>query len=486
MKIAFITPEALPFIKTGGLADISGVLPNIIAQMGHSVRVFLPLYRQIKTNFANLENTGIEITCEIADKKYYGNIFILPAKDSKPEIYFIENDYFFDREEPYRNVETGKDYNDNDERIIFFNMAILQALKKMLWPPDIIHCNDWQSSLIPSYLKTLYKDDSFFYNTRTVLTIHNLAYQGQFKAESFAKLGIQKEHFYPAGPFEYWGKINFLKSGIYYADEITTVSPTYAKEIQSAGDYGMGLEGVIKDKSGHLTGILNGVDYMIWSPKTDKLIPFRYFPANLSGKKKNKLEILKTANLPLRIEEPLIGMISRLDNQKGFDLLQEIMDGLLNLKLQFILLGTGDGKYHKFFKEMEKKYPDRIKAFLEFDNKLAHLISAGADIFLMPSRYEPCGLNQMYSLKYGTVPIIRKTGGLADTVVNFDEQTLRGTGFVFENYDSGELLETIKKAVGFYARKKIWFKIIKQGMGEDFSWDTSARKYEELYRALIK
>jgi len=481
LKISFITPEASPYIKTGGLADISGALPGLLSKMGHSVRLFLPLYRQIKGGFPNLVQLPVEFDCKIGEKVYRGEI--LATKDSRSalEILFIKNDHFFDREEPYRDITTGKDYIDNDERFIFFSQAVLEALKKLDWSPDIIHVHDWQASLIPAYLKTTYKDDIFFRDSRTILTIHNLAYQGQFSAGSFEKVGVDKELFAPAGPFEYWGKVNFLKAGIVYADHLTTVSPTYAKEIQTTSDYGMGLEGVIRERAEHLTGILNGVDYGVWSPKSDSLIPFRYFPANLSGKRKNKLDLLLKAGLPLRVEDPLVAMISRLDSQKGFDLIEEAMEGIMSLRLQFIMLGTGDKKYHDFFESVQAKYSDRFRVFLEFDNNLAHLIEAGADVFLMPSRYEPCGLNQMYSLKYGTVPIVRRTGGLADTVLNFDEKTSRGTGVVFEKYDSAEMLEAVKRAISLFGQKRIWHKIIKNGMREDFSWEKSSRRYEELY-----
>jgi len=481
LKIAFITPEALPFVKTGGLADISGTLPHLLSAMGHSVRMILPLYRQIKSGNYDLNPMGVDIECTIGGKRHRGEIYRLKDKEPGMEILFIRNDFFFDREELYRDVKTGTDYDDNDERFIFFSRGLLEGLKKTGWVPDILHANDWQASLVAAYLKTVFKDDSFFSRSKSLLTIHNLAYQGQFPSMTFEKIGVENGLFAPAGPFEYWGKVNFLKSGIVFADHISTVSPTYAEEIQTSSDYGMGLEGVIRDRANDLSGILNGVDYSTWSPKVDKLIPYRYSPANLSGKKKNKLELLNRANLPLRNEDPLVGMISRLDNQKGFDLLEAAMEYLMNLRIQMVLLGTGDMKYHDYFRSVQSKYPDKFRVFLEFDNKLAHLIEAGADIFLMPSRYEPCGLNQMYSLKYGTVPLVRKTGGLADTVMNFDEISMKGNGFVFEKYDAADMIVALKRAIGLYGQKRIWHRIIKQGMAQDFSWDSSAQQYEKLY-----
>jgi starch synthase len=486
LNIAFVTPEAVPYAKTGGLADISGILPRLLAAMGHSVRLFLPKYRQISITFPNSNKLKSDFKLDIEDKSFTGEIWSLSNKSSNLEIILIGNDFLFNRAELYRDNSTGEDYADNDDRFIFFSRAVLSAMKILGWRPDIVHANDWQTALIPSYLKTLYQDDDFYRNTSAVFTIHNMAYQGQFPAEVFGKIGIDKAYFTPTGPFEFWGKVNFLKSAISFADRITTVSPTYAEEIQETSDFGMGLEGVLKEKKDRLVGILNGVDYEDWNPQKDKLIPYNYILANLSGKRKNKLALLHQADLPLRMEEPLIGMISRLDNQKGFDLIEEAMDQIMAMNLQFILLGTGVEKYHLFFKDMEKKYPDKFRVYLKFDNSLAHLIEAGADMFLMPSRYEPCGLNQMYSLKYGAVPIVRKTGGLADTVIDFNEKDKTGTGFVFDEYDSESMLKAIKRAVAVYNRRRTWYKVVKQGMRQDFSWEKSAGKYQDLYLGLHK
>ena len=485
LKIAFITPEAVPYAKTGGLADVSGSLPKALARMGHNVKMFMPGYRQVVQNFPNISKDSIDIKCPVGSREISGEGFHI-NDDSGLENYFIGNGSLFDREALYIDPETGKDYTDNDERFIFFCRAVLEVLKGLDWKPDILHANDWQSALIPSFLKTAYYEDDFFAGSKTVFTIHNMGYQGLFPKETFSKLNIDASNFYAAGPFEYWGDVNFMKSAISLSDSITTVSPTYAREIQTDDEFGKGLQGVLAERSADLTGILNGVDYNQWSPQKDKMIPYRYIPANLSGKKKDKLELLHRCNFPLRTEQPLIGIISRLDKQKGFDLLEEIMGDILALDLQFVLLGTGDDKYHKFFAEIETEYPDKFKAFLAFDNKLAHLIEAGADMFLMPSRYEPCGLNQMYSMKYGTIPIVRKTGGLADSVTDFDESSLTGTGFVFEEYDSGALLSVIEKAVGLFGRKRTWSKIIKQAMSQDFSWEKSAAQYSDLYHKILQ
>ena len=485
LNIAFITPEAVPYAKTGGLADVSGSLPAALVGLGHKVRLFMPKYRSTTAFIPESSQPRITVNCMVGEKECQAELVSITEKNTGVEINFIGNDYFFNRDALYVDTATGKDYEDNDERFIFFSRVVLETIKALNWKPDIVHANDWQSGLIPALLKTAYYEDDFYAQSRTVYTIHNMGYQGQFPAATFDRLNIDKSNFYAAGPFEYWGDTNFMKAAIALADKITTVSPTYAHEIQMDDEYGKGLQGVLTERSTDLVGILNGVDYNQWSPQKDKLIPYRYIPANLSGKKKNKLELLHKCGFPLRIDQPLIGVISRLDRQKGFDLLKDIMPDIMALDLQFVLLGTGDEEYHQFFEAMEKEYPDKCRAFLKFDNNLAHLIEAGADMFLMPSRYEPCGLNQMYSMKYGTIPIVRKTGGLADSVIDFDETTLSGTGFVFEEYDSKELLRIIEKAVTTFMRRKVWFKIVKQAMARDFSWKSAAARYTELYNQTI-
>jgi starch synthase len=484
LRIAFVTSEAVPYAKTGGLADVSGVLPAKLKNQNIDCRLFLPGYKKITEVAHELSDTGANFPVDIAGESYPAKIFENRMRPISTCDYFVFNEKMFGREALYVDPETGKDYTDNDLRFIFFSKAVIESLKKLDWKPDIIHANDWQSALVVSLLKTAYKDDPYFAGIKTIITIHNLAYQGLFSAETFKKLAIPDSYFAVGTPFEFWGKVSFLKSAILFADKITTVSPTYAREIQSGNEYGMGLEGVLSDRKNDIVGILNGVDYEIWSPKKDKLIPYNYFVSNLSNKKRIKLELLRQAGMPQRTDHPLFGMISRLDSQKGFDLLEEIIDEMMELDLQFILLGTGNPDYHRLFEKVEQKYPDKMKAFLKFDNTLAHLIEAASDVFLMPSRYEPCGLNQMYSLRYGTVPIVRKTGGLADTVEDFDEKTIDGTGFVFDEYKSEELLKTIKRAVRLFSRRRLWYKIVKQGMKCDFSWDRSARRYISLYESL--
>lgn len=484
MNILIATSEVVPFAKTGGLADVCGALPESFAQKGHLVKVFLPKYQSAQKYFDKMQQLDIKQNIHINGSVYELTCYSLKHKKLPLEFIFIANDILFDRPELYMDRATGKDYEDNDDRFIFFNLAVLEVAKALSFKPDIAHVHDWQAALIPAYLKLNYLNDAFFQNCKSVLTIHNLAFHGMFPNKSFTKLNLSQTLFYPTSPFEFYGKVNFLKAAIAYTDKITTVSKTYAKEIQTK-EFGCGLDGVLRERSDDIIGILNGVDYKIWSPTRDSEIAHFFRVQNLSGKKMNKIELLNYAKLPIRDKTPLIGIISRLSDQKGFDLIKEISDDLFNLDIQFILLGTGDDKYHKLFTELEKKYPDKCKAFLKFDNSLAHKIEAGADMFLMPSKYEPCGLNQIYSLKYGTIPIVRKVGGLADTVLPYDNNDETGTGFLFESYDSDEFLQTIKTAVNLFKVRRKWTKLMKNAMASDFSWDKSAEQYVQLFESLL-
>lgn len=489
LRVLIVSPEVVPFAKTGGLADVTGALPKVLAQLGHQVKVILPKYKMVDENKFHLSDVETDFPVISIGGKNRKISLKSDRTDFPPvEYLFMVNDEFYCRGELYRNRATGYDYEDNDERFILFARGTLEVLKTLGWQPDIIHVNDWQSALIPAYLKTTYADDPFFKRTASVFSIHNLAYQGGFPKSTFDKIGVPKDLFYPTSPFEFWGNVNFLKVGISYADVINTVSETYAVEIQSDPEFGYGLEGVLRNRNEDLYGIVNGIDYDVWSPEKDKLIPHQFSPDDLSGKKANKELLLKTCNLSSsKIDIPVIGVISRLADQKGFDLLSQIVDQLLSLDLQMVILGTGDEKYHVLFKEISTKYPKKISVNLRFDDALAHLIEAGSDMFLMPSRYEPCGLNQLYSLKYGTVPIVRKTGGLADTIEDYNPKTGQGTGFVFIDYNAQKLLEAIKRALKVYADKKLWVGLMKNGMRKDFSWKASAQKYVEIYlKALQK
>jgi starch synthase len=486
LRVIIVSPEFVPFAKTGGLADVAGALSKVLSRMGCEVRAILPKYKMVDEKKYGLEKVECRLPeIKIGEKEVRFKIKKCHLPDSNTEYLFLENEEYFDRDELYTEKKTGQDYEDNDERFVLFARGVLEAIKALNWKPDLIHCNDWQSALIPAYLRTIFGEDQFFNQTATLFTIHNIAYQGNFPKSTFDKLGVKKELFYPLSPFEYWSGVNFLKIGISYSDLINTVSEKYAQEIQSGPEFGYGMEGILRDRSNDIYGVLNGADYEEWSPEKDKLIPYNYGKGNLQVKTKNKEFLLKQAGLVTGTNFPLIGMISRLADQKGFDLLYEIADKLMSLEVKLIILGTGEQKYHIFLSELEKKYPDKTKIYLKYDNKLAHLIEAGADIFLMPSRYEPCGLNQMYSLRYGTAPVVRETGGLADTIQDYDPQAQKGTGFVFKDYKGDELLSAIKRALILFKSRTVWKNLMFQGMERDFSWEASAKKYIQIYNKAI-
>ncbi len=458
MKIAICSSEVFPFAKTGGLADVTGALPLALEKLGQKVIVIMPRYKQVT---ARLKKVA----------KMRSVAFTTMGEEIK--VYFIENDKFFNRAGLYG--EKKGDYPDNLERFSYFSKKALGLLKEIDFKPDIIHCHDWQTSLIPVYLKTIYKNDLFYKDTMTLLTIHNIGYQGLFSKEEFPKLCLDWSLFNMEG-LEFYNKINILKGGIVFSDGINTVSPTYSKEIQEK-EFGFGLEGILSKRKNSLYGILNGLDYSVWDPEKDKLIAKSYSLKNLKDKYRNKQDLQQISNLPQK-DMPLLGIVSRLAEQKGFDILTEALDEICNLQLQLVILGTGDLKYHLIMEEFAKKYPKVCSIHLKFDETLAHKIYAGSDIFLMPSKYEPCGLGQMISLKYGTIPLAFKTGGLADTVSN-------DNGFIFDVYKKGEFIKTIKEALSAYQDKEKWFLLVKRAMKYNFSWEESAKEYIGLYRKLI-
>jgi len=399
------------------------------------------------------------------------------------DTYLIESDQYYNRD--YLYGTSKGDYPDNAARFIFFSRMVLELCKKIGFKPHVIHCNDWQTGLIPAYLRTTYRDDPFYAHTAVLFTIHNLAYQGNFSSEKLALTGLSPGVFTPEG-VEFWGKISFLKAGIVYSEIINTVSHTYSHEIQTP-EYGCGMEGVLACRKDDLFGIINGVDYETWSPEKDTFIVANYSKDNLSGKSKCKSDLISQLDLPEAMNtRPLLGMISRLADQKGFDLVADIMEDLMNLNVGFVLLGTGEQKYHKLFESIAKKYPQNAGIRLSYDNALAHKIEAGCDMFLMPSKYEPCGLNQIYSLRYGTIPVVRATGGLDDTIKNYDPRTERGYGFTFNNYKARDFLDAIKNALEAYKDRDVWLKLVKRGMKLDFSWENSAKHYIELYQKASK
>jgi len=484
LKIAYVASEAMPYSKTGGLADVAGALPQQLAALKHEVALITPKYRSVNVDRFDVFRVGRlnDLAVWLGGTQYKFNVLQRDVPKSKLTTYFIECDELFDRDGLYVDPKTGKDYPDNHLRFAFFARAALLLLERLEFQPDIINANDWQAAMVPAYLRTAERDHPFFNATRTVLTIHNVAYQGMFPAANFDDLGINKAFFYPTSPFEFWGRVNFLKAGIVYADAVNTVSETYAEEIQSSNEFGYGLEGVLHDRRSALFGVVNGVDYGIWSPEKDEYIKARYSHEKLELKAVNKAELLKISGLSVaRSEKPLIGVISRLADQKGFDLIEAAAEELFELDFSFVLLGTGQEKYHKLFQQLEKRHPERMKINLTFDEALAHQIEAGADMFLMPSHFEPCGLNQLYSLRYGTIPIARKTGGLADTIIDFDAARSKATGFLFEEYTGAALLDAVKRALAAYEKKRTWQALMKRAMKQDFSWKKSAKQYLALY-----
>jgi starch synthase len=487
LDVLFVASEAVPFAKTGGLADVAGALPKALSELGHRVCVFLPKYGSIDEKKFQMSAVpeARELYVPIGFKSEKSAIKSTVIPNTQVKVYLLESSKYFEREDLYVDPKTKNDYTDNDERFIFFCRGILKGLRRMGWHPDIIHCNDWHSGLIPAYLKTIYMKDGFFKDTKTLFTIHNLAYQGRFPAASFAKTNLPPEVFSPEG-VEFYGDLNFMKAGLYYANAISTVSEKYAEEIRTLDEYGYRMNGLLEKRKSVLYGILNGVDYNIWNPAVDNKIAQKFDARSLSKKAENKKALLARYDLTYKEGVPVIGVISRLADQKGFDLIGETMADMLSLDIQFVLLGTGEKKYHELFQSVQKKYPEKVGVFLGFNDELAHLVEAGSDMFLMPSRYEPCGLNQMYSLKYGTVPIVRATGGLADTIHEFDPSAGTGNGFVFVPYDGKELLKAVSRAVVTYKNQSFWKKIMKNGMSQDFSWKVSAKKYADLYARLLK
>lgn len=480
MKVAFVASEVVPFAKTGGLADVSGALPKELSKLGTDIKIFMPKYDvidEVKNNLSYNWTVG-EFHVIINNRKHPVHIFSGFLPNSNVEVYFVDSPHYFHRDKLYTNQV------DEDERFILFSKAVLESMKKLNWIPDVLHCNDWQTGLLPYYIKENYKDD--FPNTASLFTIHNIGYQGIFSKETLKSAELNPAYFYPMGPLEYYDKISFLKIGIVYSDLVSTVSETYAKEILTS-DYGAGMDGILKSRKEDLYGILNGVDYRIWSPEKDHLIERQYSLYNLEGKTENKKKLLEKTGLKYDLKIAVLAIISRLVSQKGFDLIEEILDELMELNLQMVVLGSGEDKYEELFKTASEKYPKKLTVYIGYNNELSHLIEAGSDIFLMPSLYEPCGLNQIYSLKYGTVPIVRKTGGLADTVKDWDqnEKDKTGNGFVFEEYKSNELLLTIKRALKAFKKPEVWKKIVENGMNEDFSWKRSAESYLNVYNNAV-
>lgn len=472
-KILFVTSEAYPLIKTGGLADVSGSLPIALDTLGHDVRIVMPAYADVLASLGELPKKSF--------KQVDRSVIIYETKlpGTKVPVWLVCQDGIFDRSgNPYLS-DDGKSWPDNAERFgLLCRIGVEIAMNRMGfgWKPHVVHCNDWQTGLIPALLED--EPD----RPATVFTIHNLAYQGLFPREAFKLLGLPKR-FWSTNALEFYDQLSFIKGGLVYADRINTVSPTYAAEIQDK-EFGCGLEGLLKQRADRLCGIINGIDEEAWNPAIDPDIAKDYDIGNLEGKAKNKQALQKRFNLEQDGEVALIAMVGRTVQQKGIDLVIEILPKLMEMDVQLVILGGGEKKYEHTLTQWSRLYPDRLALYLGYDEPLAHLIEAGADIFLMPSRFEPCGLNQMYSQRYGTVPIVRRIGGLADTVENADMDNIidaKASGIVFEEADADALLEAVTYALRLFSNKTIWGQIQKVGMGKDFSWKKSAEKYLELY-----
>jgi len=487
-NILYLSSEVSPFVKVGGLADVASTFPKVLKDQNHDIRVFLPKYKAIRDRKFNLREVIRlrEIKVPFGKETHTVSVKSGFIPNSKVQAYFLEYKPFFERADIYVDPNTGEGWNDNYLRFAFFSKAAFEMLKVLFWQPDIIHCNDWQSALTPHYLKTVYKDDPFFKDVRTVLTLHNLAYQGLFDAS------VAKEICEESIPFDeqhsgwFHGRFNFLKAGILTADILTTVSPNYAEEITGSNEYGYGLEDALTSRKDHLFGIVNGINTEEWNPQTDNYLTANYTAEDLSPKQKNRTTLIDMLKLNASAKTMIIGIISRLVIQKGMDLLLGAGNRLMELPICLIILGKGQPEIEKGLKKLADRFPGRISFTSSFNNKLAHQIEAGADAFLMPSIYEPCGLNQIYSQRYGTVPIVRRTGGLLDTVIEFNSKTGEGTGFFFKEKTPEALLNAVQRAYKCFQKPELWKKIARNGMSQDFSWEHSVEQYLQVYNTVME
>ncbi len=482
VKVLMATSEAVPFAKTGGLADVAGALSLALETQCADVKVIMPKYKAVDTDRFSLVKTNRRITIPVGMSSEKGTVW-KTAIGNNIEVLFIEHEYFFGREGLY-GTQAG-DYTDNLERFVFFCKAVLKYIKAVKWKPDIIHCHDWQTALIPVYLKILHKKDKFYRSIKTIFTIHNLAFQGIFPWERYLETGLGWDQF-TYDKLEFFQQLNLLKGGLVYSDKLTTVSPTYAEEILTP-EAGSGLDSVLLHRKNDFTGILNGLDYSVWSPGTDSALPERYSSSQPENKLALKKHLLKKTNLTVRSlkKTPVLGSVSRLTDQKGYDIIAEALPKLMKRNLRLVILGTGEEKYHTLLTGLAEKYPKKLSVNLFYDDAMAHLIYAGTDMFLMPSKFEPCGLGQLIALKYGSIPIVNHTGGLADTIHDFNSKTGDGNGFVMRDYSAESLLEAVGRGLELYKKAAVWKEQMLKGMNQDFSWKNSAKKYLKLYKSLL-
>jgi len=479
MRVAFLASEAGPYAKTGGLADVAGSLPKHLAKAGAEVKVFMPLYREVRSKGLPLLRASADLSFDWHDGPAVFSVWEEPT--AKATVYFIEKNDYFERDGLY-GPPSG-DFLDNGERFAFFSRAVLESLRVLDFSPDVLHLHDWQTALVPAYLKFVYAEDPFFRKAKTLFTIHNLAYQGLFDREILGRIGLPPRLFHPEA-LEFYGRVSFLKAGLLYASALSTVSPKYSREIQTP-EFGCGLDGLLRMRSGVLTGILNGADYAAWNPAGDAALARTYSAEDLDGKAACKSALLSAFGLPpLPRDLPVFGLVSRLAQQKGLDILLEAAGGLFGLGLRLVLLGQGEAGIEDGLKAAAARYPSFFGLRIAFDDGLARRIFAGSDMVLIPSRYEPCGLTQMYALKYGAVPVVRATGGLDDTIQEYDPKTGAGNGLKFAEAEPSAMIKSVRRAIALYSRKTDWMTLVRNGMACDFSWDKPAAEYLALYRAL--
>ncbi|WP_339314514.1 glycogen synthase GlgA [Paenibacillus sp. FSL R10-2734] len=474
MKVLFAAAEAHPFVKTGGLADVIGALPKALKGAGVDVRVILPKYRGIPEKFTSNMEHLTEVYVPIGWRSQYCGIERM-VYDGIP-VYFIDNEYYFGRDGIYG-------YMDDGERFAFYNRAVLECLPAIDFQPDVLHCHDWHAAVIPMLLHGHYRHNPFYSEMRSVFTIHNLLYQGVFPYEVLGELlGLDSSYF---GGVEYYGNVNFLKGGIVYSDRVTTVSPTYSEEIRTPY-YGYGLDGLLNARADVLSGIVNGIDTKSYNPATDPSLVTRY-RSNLSKKNENKLALQEELGLPVDANIPMVAMVTRLVDSKGLDLLTRVLDELLYTDdIQFVLLGTGDESYERWFREAAWRYPTKLSSQILFNDALSRKIYASSDIFLMPSKFEPCGISQLLALRYGSIPVVRETGGLNDTVQAYNEESGEGNGFTFSNYNAHDMMFTLRRAISLYKQPEHWKKITKNAFAGDYSWNVSAQQYIDIYNEITE
>jgi starch synthase len=496
LRILLASSEVVGFAKTGGLADVAGSLPRALAQRGHDVAIVMPCYNAVRRSGARIEKTGVALPVPMGDRVIACRLLRSRLPNSDVPVYLVEHPPFFERDDSagrglYQQTMQGgykADYPDNAERFIFFCKSVLETVPHLGFTPDVIHANDWQTGLVPVYLNEFYRTRAAYRRTRSVFTIHNIAYQGQFGRDVMRLTGLPNWLFNPS-QLEFHGHFNFLKAGIVFGDAVNTVSPTYAREIQTP-EFGCSLDGLLRQVSGKLSGIVNGVDYEHWDPANDSHIAAKYTAETVfENKPACKADLQRTMGLPEEPEAPVLGMVARLVGQKGIDLVLSAARGFLDLGCQLVFLGEGDPEYHDELKSFRERYPKQVGLFLGFSEALAHKIEAGSDLFLMPSRYEPCGLNQIYSMRYGTPPVVRSTGGLRDTVVNATVENIEAgnaTGFAFDDYTASALYNTVKWALKVLRDRPADFQqIVRTAMAQDWSWSRSAAEYEALYRQVM-